>query len=432
MKIHIIGAGPTCMSLAWEILRSGEHDVTIYDRKLSAGGSWWEPSVEFRDLHAHRIVFDKAFINTRSLFDEMGIEWNRIFQQVSKNEQFKFFFKSLSFKDYGTLISLFSRVLTQPEKYKSISLKDAVGVLSEKGQKCIEHFPLIMDGVTWSVMSAYEFVKNLDHTALSGMFTQRESGKVMCDAMEEALINAGANFIFGAELKSIDYGDDNYIATFADETILNDGMLFLCIDNSPALKLLGDNWGPDAEKKVRESTYGAINVIIEYAEPVELKTDIEIVSQTRWRLQPKVLSDGKTISCVICDIGEEIMNSNPDVLKQEILNQLGLPEPDDIRVAWGADWEDNKWTFSQSSGVLSLHGQLPFFGKCSKVAMCGMMSPRHTPYSSIEAGVEVSRHLSHRCFGTRQPLKPLLLSQLILFIVVLLIVLVLLYRNRKQ
>ena len=47
------------------------------------------------------------------------------------------------------------------------------------------------------------------------------------------------------------------------------------------------------------------------------------------------------------------MNSNPDVLKQEILNQLGLPEPDDIRVAWGADWEDNKWTFSQSSGVLA-------------------------------------------------------------------------------
>ncbi len=100
MKIHIIGAGPTGMSLAWEILRSGEHDVTIYDRKLSAGGSWWEPSVEFRDLQAHRIVFDKAFINTRSLFDEMGIEWDRIFQQVSKNEQFKFFFKSLSFKDY--------------------------------------------------------------------------------------------------------------------------------------------------------------------------------------------------------------------------------------------------------------------------------------------------------------------------------------------
>ena len=37
MKIHIVGSGPTGMSLAWEILRSGEHDVTLYDRKVSEG-----------------------------------------------------------------------------------------------------------------------------------------------------------------------------------------------------------------------------------------------------------------------------------------------------------------------------------------------------------------------------------------------------------
>ena len=169
MKIHIIGAGPTGMSLAWEILRSGDHDVTIYDRKVSAGGSWWEPDVETRDLHAHRIVFDKAFVNTQSLFSEMNIDWNEIFQIVEKKSIFEFAFKSLGVKDYGPLISLFSRVLAQPQKFKGISLKDAVGPLSEKGEKYIEHLPLIMDGVTWDVMTAYEFVKNLDHTILSQM-----------------------------------------------------------------------------------------------------------------------------------------------------------------------------------------------------------------------------------------------------------------------
>ena len=150
MKIHIIGAGPTGMSLAWEILRSGEeHDVTIYDRKVSAGGSWWEPDVETRDLHAHRIVFDKAFINTQSLLSEMNIDWNEIFQPVDKKKHLNFALTSLSIKDYGILISLFSRVLAQPQKFKGISLKDAVGPLSEKGGKYIEHLPLIMDGVTW-------------------------------------------------------------------------------------------------------------------------------------------------------------------------------------------------------------------------------------------------------------------------------------------
>ena len=434
MKIHIVGSGPTGMSLAWEILRSGEHDVTIYDRKVSAGGSWWEPEVETRDLHAHRIVFDRAFVNTQSLFSEMNIRWDDIFEYVEKRNIFEFAFKSLGVKDYGTLISLFSRVLAQPKKYKTISVKDATGILSESGQKYIEHLPLIMDGVTWDVMTAYEFVKNLDHTILSQMYTQRVSGKVMCDAMEEALINAGANFIFGTELMNVEYGEDDFVATFSDERIVDDGMLFLCLDNSPAIKLLGDNWGPDALKKVQGSTYGAINVLIDYEEAPEIKTDLEIATQTKWNLQPKVLSDGKTISCVICDLNKEVLSSNPEIIKAEVIKQLDLPEPVDIRIGWGAEWEVEKetWTFSQSSGVLSLHGQLPFFGKCRKVAMCGMMSPRETPYSSIEAGIEVSRALSHECFGTRQPLKPLLLTQVLLLIVVLLIVLVLVYRNRHS
>jgi len=64
--------------------------------------------------------------------------------------------------------------------------------------------------------------------------------------------------------------------------------------------------------------------------------------------------------------------------------------------------------------------------------MCGMMSPRNTPYSSIEAAVEVSRALSHQQFGTREPLQPVLLSQALLVAVVLLIVLILVYRNINQ
>ena len=434
MKIHIVGSGPTGMSLAWEILRSGEHDVTIYDRKVSAGGSWWEPDTETRDLHAHRIVFDKAFVNTQSIFSEMNIDWNDIFQIVEKKSIFEFAFKSLGVKDYGTLISLFSKVIAQPKKFRGISLKDAVGTLSETGQAYIEHLPLIMDGVTWDVMTAYEFVKNLDHTMLSQMCTQKVSGKVMCDAMEEALINAGANFIFGTELTNVEYGEDDFVATFSDKRIIDDGMLFLCLDNSPALKFLGDNWGPDALKKVQGSTYGAINVLIDYEETPVMKSDLEIAIQTKWNLQPKVLFGTNTISCVICDLNEEVLSSNPDIIKQEVIKQLGLPEPLDIRIGWGAEWEveEEKWSFSQSSGVLSLHGQLPFFGKCPKVAMCGMMSPRETPYSSIESGVEVSRALSHECFGTREPLKPLLLTQVLLFVLVLLIVLVSVYRNRNQ
>jgi hypothetical protein len=330
------------------------------------------------------------------------------------------------------LVSLFVRVLAQPEKHKSISLKESIGTLTEDGQKVVEHLPLIMDGVTWDVMTAYEFVKNLDHVGLSKPYTQRVSGKIMCDAMENAVMEAGGNFVFNTELQSIAYGDDTYIAKFSDGKTIEDGMMFLCLDNSPALKLLGDNWGPDGDKKVRESTYGAINVLLDYDDRVELKSDLEIAATTKWNLQPKVLSDGKTVSCVICHLTEEILGSDPDTVKTEVLKQLELSEPREIRIGWGAEWNNNTWDFSQSSGVLSLHGQLPFFGKCSKVAICGMMSPRNTPYSSIEAAVEVSRALSHQQFDTREPLQPILLSQALLVAVVLLIVLILVYRNINQ
>jgi hypothetical protein len=427
MKVHIVGAGPTGLSLAWELLRTGDHEVTIYDKKTSAGGSWWEPEIGTRDLHAHRILFDNAFVNFQSLLGEMGIEWHDMFTQVNKMDYMKFMFEKLSPVDYMTFVFLATKVYTEPETYKRVSLKDAIGVLSKNGQKYVEHLPLVMDGVTWDVMSAYEFVKSFDHIGLSRIYTQKVSGKVMSDAMEKAVMDAGANFIFGVELLDVKYGKNDFMATLSNELVIKDGLLVLCVDNSPALKLIGDNWGPDADKKLRASTYGAINVILDYDTPITIKTDLEISMTTKWNLQPKVLSDNKTLSCVICDLSEEVLASDPETLKREVIKQLKVPEPVKARIGWGSEWKDNKWEFSQSSGVLSLHGQLPFFGKCTKVAMCGMMSPRNTPYSSIESATEVSRSLSNICFGTRKPMKPVMVSQVLIFLLVILIVLTLVY-----
>ncbi len=115
MKIHIVGAGPTGMSLAWEILRSTDHEVTLYDRKLSGGGSWWEPDEEVRDLHAHRIVFDRAFVNTKSIFNEMGISWDDIFVPSDGASHTAFALSSLSTNDYGTLITLFAKYSHNPK-----------------------------------------------------------------------------------------------------------------------------------------------------------------------------------------------------------------------------------------------------------------------------------------------------------------------------
>jgi hypothetical protein len=125
----------------------------------------------------------------------------------------------------------------------------------------------------------------------------------------------------------------------------------------------------------------------------------------------------------MCNLNEEILTCPPEKLHKEIISQLGLPEPESARVATGNYWQNNRWKMSQSSGVASEYGQLPFFGENPKVALCGMMSPRNTPYSSIEAAIEVGRNFCNEKIGTRKPLTPLKVSTFIILIVLILIIL---------
>jgi len=424
MRVHIVGAGPTGLSLAWEILRFTKHDVIVYDRKPSAGGSWWEPSVGERDLHSHRIVFDRAYVNTQSLFREMGLRWNFVFQK-SEGSFNKAVLSRLQGGDYVTLLKLAGKVLGNPRKYRRMSLKDAIGRLSTGGEEVLSNFPLIMDGVDWTRMTAWEFVKSFDYVALSTQYTQRVSGKIMCDHMQREVERAGATFVFGAELRDVEYFPQGFIANFDKHPPVTDGILVLCVDHAPARTLVKDNWGADAVDVLRGSTYGALNVLLDYASPVAPVDMYEATIGTRWKIIPSVLSDGHTVSCVIPLVTPEIETTQEDALVREVVSQLGLPPPVRGRVAWGSHWDGSKWVFSQSSGVLSPVRQLPFWGKSSVVAMCGMMSPHRTPFASIETSVEVSRKFCHETFGTRAPSEPFLLTHVLWLLLIVLVLLLL-------
>lgn len=424
MKVHIIGAGPTGMTIAWELSKLKQHDITIYDRKPSAGGSWWEPDTEERNLHAHRIVFDRAFINTRTLFREMGIKWNDVFEKVHSS-LYPYMFNMFKLADYMALVSLAGSVMLNPEKYRHISLKDAVGKLTPGGESLLSHLTLIMDGVTWDVMSAYEFIRSIDHVALSSQYTQKVSGKYMCDMMHKSLVNVGVKFKFEKHLSDIEYFKNEYKAIFEDNTFIeNDGLLLLCVDNSKALKLIKNNWKEGTSKKISDSTYGCINIILNYEDEVKLDHDLKMAVETKWNLQPVVLSDRKTVSCVICDLTNEILKTNPNDLISGVIEQLKLDEPKKSYIAWGSHWNGETWEFEQSSGVLSLDEQIPFWGESNSVALCGMMSPRNTPYSSIEAAVEVGKQFTHENFNTEPPLETFMFTHLLIILIVLFIIII--------
>lgn len=421
MRVHIVGAGPTGMSVAWELMKFTDHDVIMYDKKPSAGGSWWEPSVGTRDLHAHRAVFKGAFVNTRSLLSEMHIEWDDLFVN-EKVSVYGTLFKSFGLKDYWALTSLFIRVIAHPDVYRWKSLREALGPMTPRGHKLMETLPYVMDGVSWDVMTAYELVQNFNHVILSPPQTQKVSGKVMNDDMQEALEAKGVSFRFNKGLENVDYRSDGFTATFSDGEKVSDGLLVLCVDHNAAPELIKDNWGP-VHGKITGSAYECINVLVDYDEPIELGDTLALGMDTEWTILPEVLHGGKTVSCVLCKLTDEILTTPPDELKRKVIEQVGLPAPRGVRIAWGAEWKGERWHLKQSAGVLSTKGQVPFYGKSDRVALCGMMSHRHTPYASMEAAVEVGRRFCHGTFGTRMPSRPLLLTDILMLLIVFILLL---------
>ena len=421
MRVHIVGAGPTGMAIAWELLTFTKHEVCVYDKKSSAGGSWWEPSVYTRDLHAKRAVFEGAFVNTRSILEEMNVNWDDIFVK-EKSSFYTTLFNSFGPEDYWAFTKLVFSVMINPEAHRRKSLRESLCSMTPRGRRLVETLTYIIDGVSWEVMSAYEFVQSLNHVAMSPPQTQRVSGKVMCDGMQRALEDKGATIRFGKVLKDVEYKDDGFVATFDDDEKIDDGLLILCVDHNSAPGLIKDNWG-SIHDKILNSAYECINVIVDYDEPLELENTLELGMKSRWTILPDVLHDGKTVTCALCNLTEEIMTTPPEQLKYEVLKQVGLPKPKGARIAWGAEWDGRRWHLKQSAGVLSTQGQVPFYGKNKHVAMCGMMSHRHTPYASIEAAVEVGRRFCHETFGTRKPATPLLLTDVVMLFIVFILLL---------
>jgi len=403
--VHIVGAGPTGMSIAWELLTQADKKVILYEKKSSAGGSWWEPSLKRRDIHAPRILFRDAFVNTENILQEMGVKWDNLFTLTGDSEQIRG-------RINPSLLLLYLKVVMFPENYKKVSVKDVAKSFGPETKEIIKAITLMTDGVSWDVMTAYEFIKSFDNVAFSDQYTQKVSGKVMCDAMQNALKAKGAEFRFNTSLEDIEYGKDTYRATLSDGKIIDSGDMIICIESSSASTLLKENWGPSANKLVKFPTYTSINVIYEYDRPVEIPDTMTNIMNTKWniitsKLEPNVLS----CTVLIIPFSEnkermgEIMGSSPQKLMKEVIEQLGIEKPQKSRLCWGSYWDGESWDFKVGSAALSKYGSLPFYGKCSRVAMCGMMSGRSTPYASIEAAVEIGRKFCSEKYNTRYPLE---------------------------
>lgn len=409
MIVNIIGCGPTGMTIAWYLSQVAE--VHVYDKKPGPGGSWWEPDDGTRNLHSTRSVFKGGFANTNRLFKEMGLQWSDYFGTLPNDENFLFkIMKHLKAKDYWELTVMSTKVLVDPLKYKQLTVKEALGNLSPQGERVISSMCYIIDGVSWERMTAYEFVKSFDWVGLSKRETQIVSGAKMNRDMERALMRRGVNFHYNTEVLSVRYGmiDHEIIFSDTDETVYGD-LLILAVDHGQAKYLMGDNWG-SAPCVIRDAQYQSVTLVLEYTERV---SEFDTLLNTPWNIIASTLPDGKSVCVVLVDMeskspfGRSVKDSSPEEILEEIYLQTGIVSSN-ARVCWGSEWDGNRWIHHQTSGILSVDGGVPHWGRCPTVALCGMMSPRNTPFASIEAAVEIGMR-----FSGVEPDRPLLVTDVL-------------------
>lgn len=420
-RVNIVGCGPTGMTIAWELSKLEGMNIHIYDKKPGPGGSWWEPD-DKRDLHAPRALFKNAYVNFHSMLTEMGISWDELFGDTSSEKMDLSFVKNFSVLDLWKLTLLSVKVLSHPEHYKKVSLKDALGYVTPGGSKVLSSVPYIMDGVSWDKMSAYEFVMSANWVGLSRNDTQLVSGAVMNRKMENALKDKGVHFHYDKEVLSVIYKKDTHEVVFRDtDDTLSGDLLVLAVDHGPARWLVGENWGPEASSILKKTQYECITLLLEYNHPVDIESEFKYVIDTPWNIIVDTLADGVTVAVTLCDT-EAVGNTPPVELLEEIYKQTKLPRGP-VRICWGSEWDGEQWVHHQTSGLVC---NLPFWGVCPNVALCGMMSPRGTPFASIEAAVEVGRIFTRDTFGVGKVLTPLKVTRLVLIIVgwILLLILI--------
>ena len=402
MRVDIIGAGPTGITVAW--IMSKTHEVHVWDLHDTCGGSWWEPPAptpEALSLHAPRVVFKDAFVNTNWLFDEMGLDWNKYFKPgAAVSESIEIFLKRFSAKDYFEFV----KFLIVGFRDDGRTVKDHLeGKLTPGAERLVATLPIVMDGVDWSRMTAWEFIQSFNIVAMSSSQTQRVSGRVMGEDMEKVLKNAGVQFHFNEKLVDIEK------RIFKSGKVLDEkNLMVLCLDPKSLKKLLSPN--SEKIKFLEKIEYGCVNVLLHYDERPKEINSYEEVADTKWNILPTWLyNDSNILSCVLV----EPPNVPPEELLDGILSQLGLPFPKYHKICWGADWDGVKWAGHQSSGIYDRSG-MSYWSEYQNTAICGMMSKRWTPYASIEAAVEVGRD-----FCGESPKKPMTSVLLIVLMFIL-------------
>lgn len=401
MVLHIVGAGPTGVTIAWIMSGRGE-EVHLWEKRDLPGGSWWTPShTEDADRHAARVLFRSAQPNWTGLLRDMGLEYEKYYvldrEVISKS--LAEMWESLELRDYLVLTG----ALVRAGVMKHVTVADALeGRVSASGQAFIRALTVSIDGVQWNRMTLWELADSINRTIFSGAWKERVQGRLLGEDLHRVLGEAGVHLHMDVGLESLKFPNLNFdngetVSVGEEERVV------LCLDPSAALPYISEYWEGVC---VPDVIYGSRSFLLKYPKRFQIPSPHEalMASNNSFILSWVPGADTTTLHLADYNRGWESVEAATEL--------LGLPEP--------VSWKECVETQDMSSAVWDIRGVPTQSPKHPQLHLVGMLSPRNTPYASVEAAAEVAmRWCGER---PREPFAATTLIALILLIIFLSVV----------
>jgi hypothetical protein len=334
----------------------------------------------------------------------MGLDYNTYYEpnKDAVSESIQSMIKHLTLSDHLVVAGTLICANASREWSKTTSLHDAlVGKMSRGGLSFINALSTTVDGVQANRMTVWELSESINRTFMSSAWSERVQGRKLGEDLARRLRSSGIQMHMSTGLLNIDLprltfdGDLAVILKPEDKVVL-------CLDPSACIPYVEKFWDVRVDESV---IYGSRSFLLKYPKRFTLPpTQESLMRSNNSFIATWVPGEGETTTLHVADFNGG-WNS-----VEHLVETLGIPAP--------TTWRECVETQDMSSAIWS-HTPIPTRSKHPQVHMVGMLSPRDTPYASVEAATEVALRW---CGET--PLEPFKTSTLalILFIISLLTV----------
>lgn len=433
----IIGAGPTGMSLAYNLAKN-DISVIVLEKSESVGGSW---NSEFIDRKYFAENSPRVLFNTGPHMDflyEIGMrdeDFANIYGNIAVTyfQMLSFLLSNIEFQDYSIIIKAVVRYsFTNVNTNTSLAEWLSESSMSEKGKNMIRKISIlisdipektnVVDFFNTITPKGMNFIQMRDpnkwHNLLKERFKKMKNIRILTNCEVRSLSGFSKSSL-NFKIQQAEYFDHKS----KKKMIINAKRFVLCCQSDAICRILQqsddiihNNWNSIEWMSdwCEKTQYNSIGFQFHFKKDVVFPSKWNWSVDTDWSLIIQPVSNWltnisrddniKTVwSCCIIDFytkSERIKKSPNECTIEEIISESirqlreiyeTLPDPDVVTVSSGLHFKNDKWISKNSGFTRGVHDYLPIHGKsCSNLFALGCFTKTTPSISHMGKAVEAT------------------------------------------